>query len=183
MATPAKRVLDFDQVEDKPEAIKEVEVTPVEDSVQVKKDAVVVVAPTVSVATAAGAVVVPESGGTGTETKLNKMKGQGYSAVTKASMQKQTGPKSAPLTSKTSSSGIGSTSKRPSTAPISNGRINSKSSTSSVGSKQDQKSSRLLLKYIMYSKIRKNVTKNSVKFISRIFHLCTLIILGLVSAM
>ena len=163
MATPAKRVLDFDQVEDKPEAIKEVEVTPVEDSVQVKKDAVVVVAPTASVATAAGAVVVvPESGGTGTETKLNKMKGQGYSAVTKASMQKQTGPKSAPLTSKTSSSGIGSTSKRPSTAPISNSRINSKSSTSSVGSKQDQKSSRLLLihlYHIMHSKIRKNVTK------------------------
>ena len=142
MATPAKRVLDFDQVEDKPEAIKEVEVTPVEDSVQVKKDTVAT-PPTASVPTAAGAVVVPESGGgTGTETKLNKMKGQGYSAVTKASMQKQTGPKSAPLTSKTSSSGIGSTSKRPSTAPISNSRINSKSSTASVGSKQDQKSSR-----------------------------------------
>ena len=157
MATPAKRVLDFDQVEDKPEAIKEVEVTPVEDSVQVKKDAVAV-PPTAAVATAAGAVVVaPESGGTGTETKLNKMKGQGYSAVTKASMQKQTGPKSAPLTSKTSSSGIGSTSKRPSTAPISNSRINSKSSTSSVGSKQDQKSSRLLLIHLYILCIQKSV--------------------------
>ena len=133
MATPAKRVLDFDQVEDKPEAIKEVEVTPVEDSVQVKKE---VVAPA-----ATGAGVVPESGA-GAETKLSKIKGQGYSAVTKASMQKQTGPKSAPLTSKASSIGIG-TSKRPSTAPISSGRITSKSSTSSVGIiKQDQKSSR-----------------------------------------
>ena len=39
MATPAKRVLDFDQVEDKPEAIKEVEVTPVEE-IQVKKEVV-----------------------------------------------------------------------------------------------------------------------------------------------
>ena len=45
MATPAKRVLDFDQAEttSKPEAIKEVEITPVED---VKKEPVAIVATT-----------------------------------------------------------------------------------------------------------------------------------------
>jgi hypothetical protein len=118
MATPAKRALDFDQPEvisisrgDVSESIKEVDVTPVEDEENQEADAVL----------------------EAKKSPIFSKNSKGYSAVTKASMQKQqtkpaltsAAPKSASSASSSSSSSSSSSataSKRPATAPSSSSR-------------------------------------------------------------